>query len=964
MTGTDLTHLVGRLKQTCTGMLHGEEADARLLARFCEQRDPAAFEVIIRRHGRLVLTACRRVLSDSADVDDAFQATFLLLLKKPSSVHKPSSLGSWLYGVAHRVAVRLRDTSARRQHLLKQSARPDRAVVRDDISWHEACSILHDELDQLPEKYRMPLLLCYLEGLSRDQAAHQLGRSLAAVKADLARGRERLRLRLTKRGIALSAGLFAIMTENSTHAGPTPALIETTLRLTAGDISPSVAALVKGVFPMMLAGKKSIATVVLSIALLSVAIGFGRGGEEQQQPAAPVPQVASALQPAAKPPEVPNEPGGRSVSGRVVDPDGKVIKDAVVGVATWRTDDSHHVVEVGRTGGDGTFRGNIPLYPAHREDYRMIVARAPGFAADWMPVRDARSGKDVEFRLAKATVPIRGRVLNLEGKPISGATVRFMRVAAPDGRKTLADVYRRWPGDPGRAAGLLGKSLFSAKAARLPERVVTDADGRFEITGVGDGRLCTLEISHEKIATVVVKVAVDPGFDAKAVRPTPPSDPIRRIYFQPGPPLYGPTFDHAANPARIVTGVVRDLKTKKPLADVVVTGRAEGAWWENHTSARTDGEGKYRLLGLPNAPCDLTFAKRGEDHAYLVRRKAVKPTEGLTPATVDMEMAQGVVLTGRVTDGPTGKPIVGSVHYSPLVGNKEVFDLPGEDFHLNAWVTYSLKEGGRFRIIAPPGLGVITVRVSEQAANVKTYPEVRIRKEDLGKPYFKRDDGLGDVYITAGRAFMPLLLEHDYRVIEPKPGTGKLTVNFKLTPGQAVPGKVVGPDGKPFHGAAVAGTLPTFDEAVAVAGDAFEVHGLDPAEERTLAAIHLEKKLAAITTVTAPAKDPAFLRLAPWGAVEGRVVDEDGKPVAGVAVRTYFESDPARTLYTEAEEERRPTTGPDGRFRCDVPFSDTAFRLMFSIKEKYLQPGREMPNRKVSAGKTLSLGDIVIKVED
>src|SRR5690242_2627338 len=151
--------------------------DAALLDRCRTGADPAAFEAIVRRHGGIVLAACRKVLSDPADVDDAFQATFLVLLQKPAALRNKHALGSWLYGVAHRIAVRARNTSARRLAILKKGPVPsDEARAGPDLSWREASGTLHAELTRLPDDLRQRLLLCYLEGQSRAGVArHSAG---------------------------------------------------------------------------------------------------------------------------------------------------------------------------------------------------------------------------------------------------------------------------------------------------------------------------------------------------------------------------------------------------------------------------------------------------------------------------------------------------------------------------------------------------------------------------------------------------------------------------------------------------------------------------------------------------------------------------------------------------------------------------------------------------------------------
>src|SRR5262245_23173487 len=184
--------------------------DADLLERFLRTRDEAAFAALVRRHRPIVLAACRQVLTDDADVEDAAQQTFLALWRNVRSIRNPKAVGGWLFGVAHRLAVKGLALSRRRSQVEGQAS-ASRSEVRPppDISWREACVILHEELDRLADKHRLPLLLCYLDGKSRDEAAKQLGWSPGAVKGHLQRGRVRLRDRLARRGVTLSAGLLA-----------------------------------------------------------------------------------------------------------------------------------------------------------------------------------------------------------------------------------------------------------------------------------------------------------------------------------------------------------------------------------------------------------------------------------------------------------------------------------------------------------------------------------------------------------------------------------------------------------------------------------------------------------------------------------------------------------------------------------------------------------------------------------
>src|SRR3954469_15663218 len=196
------------LARTVRAAVRRVAPDGDLLTAFVRTKDPAAFEALVRRHGPLVLVACRAVLSDPADADDACQAAFVVLHRKAHTVRDPRTLGGWLFRVARRAALEVKAASARRRDREPGAARPE-PLPAPDLSWREACAILHEELDRLPPRYRLPLLLCYLEGKTRDEAAAELGSTADAVRGRVNRGRERLRKRLDRRGVTLSAALLA-----------------------------------------------------------------------------------------------------------------------------------------------------------------------------------------------------------------------------------------------------------------------------------------------------------------------------------------------------------------------------------------------------------------------------------------------------------------------------------------------------------------------------------------------------------------------------------------------------------------------------------------------------------------------------------------------------------------------------------------------------------------------------------
>lgn len=257
-------------------------SDGQLLDRFLNRRGEAselAFTALVERHGPMVLRVCRQVLNESHDVEDAFQATFLVLVKKARSIRRSESAGSWLHGVALRVASRARASAIRRRRHERDGATLASTAVLEEHD--DSASVLHQEVARLPEKYRTPVVLCYLEGRTYDEAAAQLRWPVGTVKSRLARARERLQRRLLQRGLAPSLSLATSDLSSRAHATfIRPELLETTVRAatafaartdpTTGALSAAAVALTEGVLHTMLLTKwKSVA--VASIA----AIGIG-----------------------------------------------------------------------------------------------------------------------------------------------------------------------------------------------------------------------------------------------------------------------------------------------------------------------------------------------------------------------------------------------------------------------------------------------------------------------------------------------------------------------------------------------------------------------------------------------------------------------------------------------------------------------------------------------------------------
>jgi carboxypeptidase Q len=258
--------------------------DQDLLQRFLGEQDEAAFEAILRRHGPMVLDVCRGVLANEADAEDAFQATFLVLARKAGSIRQAATLASWLHGVAYRTALKARAESAqRRKH---ETDVPERKVSDPDrLTWAEVRGVLHEELDRLSERYREPLVVCYLQGKTQDEAAALLGLSKGTLKRWLERGRALLRERLVRRGMGPAAVLLAAALPSATASACLPAtLVSSTIKAaslwTAGQaaapglISAQLTALTEGVLKTMFVAKHKIAAAVLVLVSL---VGIGGG---------------------------------------------------------------------------------------------------------------------------------------------------------------------------------------------------------------------------------------------------------------------------------------------------------------------------------------------------------------------------------------------------------------------------------------------------------------------------------------------------------------------------------------------------------------------------------------------------------------------------------------------------------------------------------------------------------------
>jgi RNA polymerase sigma factor (sigma-70 family) len=274
----------------------GELTDGQLLECFVSRREPAALEALVRRHGPMVWGVCRRILQNHHDAEDAFQATFLVLVRKAASIRSRAKVANWLYGVAHQTALKARATRARRQTRETQvQDMPEPAVVEQD-AWSDLQAVLDQELSRLPEKYRTVIVLCGLEGKTCKEAARQLTVAQGTVASRLARARVMLGKRLARHGLTVSGGtVAAVLSEKAASASVPTAVMNATIQAVTvvaagqatatGLVSAKVAALTEGVMKgMLLTRLKAAAALVVVLVITGLGVRYVVLGAQAAEP--------------------------------------------------------------------------------------------------------------------------------------------------------------------------------------------------------------------------------------------------------------------------------------------------------------------------------------------------------------------------------------------------------------------------------------------------------------------------------------------------------------------------------------------------------------------------------------------------------------------------------------------------------------------------------------------------------
>jgi RNA polymerase sigma factor (sigma-70 family) len=285
MSTNAVSRMMGHLQRAALRRDGAGLTDAKLLELYVSRQDEAAFEALVRRHGPMVLGVCRRVLRNEADAEDAFQATFLVLVRKAASIRSRSTVSNWLYGVAHNTALKANAMNRKRRTKEREAGTVPKPQVAEEV-WCGLQAVLDSELSRLPDKYRVPIVLCDLEGKKIKDAARHLGWPQGTVAIRLTRGRALLARRLAKQGLVLPGSVLTAALSQTATAGVPPALVVTTVKAaglmaagqaaTSGLIGAKAAALTEGVLKTMLLNKLKVAMVVLLLATSLMAFAVGQ----------------------------------------------------------------------------------------------------------------------------------------------------------------------------------------------------------------------------------------------------------------------------------------------------------------------------------------------------------------------------------------------------------------------------------------------------------------------------------------------------------------------------------------------------------------------------------------------------------------------------------------------------------------------------------------------------------------
>lgn len=637
-----------------------------------------------------------------------------------------------------------------------------------------------------------------------------------------------------------------------------------------------------------------------------------------------------------------------TVRGRVLKSDGQPAAGARVSIVRYYFDaqSKRPPVAKGQAGPQGEFelsyrKSQIVEAVARPEQWKetSVVAEATGFGLEWAEWGEIEPSKPFTLRLV-GDVPIHGRVVDLQGRPVAGVRLIVGGINAPksgtldawlDAVKKGATPWVAWP--------LLGRNLPPLDEGSVPP-VTTDHDGRFTLTGIGAERVANLELRGDTVAYKNLTVAT------RAMSPLTQehleSDTDRSQVF-------GKDFTFEAFPSQPIVGTVRDAATGQPLAGVGIE-----SWLFAGTKiggirvlrAETDQKGSYRLVGMPRGTGNKVLVLPNDDQPYFMRELTVPPAPGSGSATLDIELHRGLWIIGRVTDRVTGDPVLAYLHYLPFRSNSDASRRP--EFDANGNVDgdqhrYRTRTDGSFRIPGMPGRAIVGAEAI-LASYRRGYGAQQIKGKDKNG-YFATWRNP----ISATTKWPDALVE-----INPPKTAQAVACDLTLDPGESVRMHVVDPVGKPVSGCQIQGRRPSAWDLDAPS--TFEVVSLVPGDMRTIVIRNDKRSLGKFVVLKFDEKTPRTMtvQLEPTATFAGRLLDEDGAPLKGITLEA--QPLPGGDFWPRLSP---IVCQPDGTFeykeipsgcRYSLLARGQSFGFATAVKEIAVEPG-----------KTARLGDIKLK---
>jgi RNA polymerase sigma factor (sigma-70 family) len=934
--------------------------DRELLERFNCQRDTigeAAFAALVARHGPMVLRVCRELLGDIHDAEDAFQAVFLVLARKASSIRDPDLLGNWLYGVA------LRTTRKAKKKLDRRRGHEDVAALENPstrsslanepmaeptdhpIIAREQAEVLYSEIDRLPAPFRRTIVLHFFEGLTLEETARRLRCPAGTARSRLARGCDKLRRGLIRRGFALTtAAIASALSQRSVPACVSSALCQATSRVAvqfaarqagAGILSAPVIALAEDVLRSLFVTKIKFAAI--TFVFLGLVVGGAVAARVTTRQAGKPDLQSGATKTEA--PELTPRPGRMFVVGRVLDPDAKPVANATTmaiarskalghSPALWR----FQAVPIGDGHADqsGQFRLDAPRTASAGYDLFAAVAIAPGYGAGWTTLDADAAQPGAEITLRPEQI-IRGRLFDIGGRPVPDVVISVSLMELP-----------RPPGGPGPAVEQGDRVSFAwiklSDFPAWPKPATTDAEGRFTLRGVGQNLRVVLTVLHPRFALQSIVVNTDGTAESKPIT-------------------------MALQPAQNITGRVTYADTGKPVPHAVLMVSSQ-----QQADFEADAEGRFRINPPSSDGYNISAHPPG-GQPYLTIRQHLDWPKGAIEQSLDLALPRGVSIRGKVVEEGSGRPIAGAtvrfITHAERQGNAS----------LNSGSTVlDTAADGSFQFGALPKPGYLSVM---GPSDDYTFQSISERMANEGKPGGRR------------------LYSHANLLLNLKPGVPSKEVDVRMRRGVTVNGQIVGPNGQPVRGAWIISRLIMRpmpgpwklwlgDHDRSSADGRFELHGLDPDTEVPVHFLDPRQKLGATVMVSAklPAAGPVTIHLERCGSARVRLVNAKGTPfVGGVFKRMIMmvvTPGPPDTAANElaghltADEaplshidpiHYQDTLPTDTEGRITLPVLIPGARYRFIDRTTSRNPSGPQVRKEFTAkpGETLDLGDIVIE---